>query len=131
MSSRADRGFTILEAVVALAIVGLAGVAALEAVGGEIRGIDRAREAYTTAALAQDRLATITVLPPEDLNPLPDSLARGTFAEPFKDYRWTATLHPLFGERDIYELIVAIDSDHAHYTVATRLYRPVPRPGAS
>ena len=100
MSSRADRGFTILEAVVALAIVGLAGVAALEAVGGEIRGIDRAREAYTTAALAQDRLATITVLPPEDLNPLPDSLARGTFAEPFKDYRWTATLHPLFGERD-------------------------------
>ena len=131
MSGRADRGFTILEAVVALAIVGLAGVAALEAVGGEIRGIDRAREAYTTAALAQDRLATITVLPPEELNPLPDSLARGTFTQPFTDYRWTATLHPLFGERDIYELIVAIDSDRAHYTVATRLYRPVPRPGAS
>ena len=132
MSTRAEHGFTILEAVVALAIVGLAGVASLEAVGGEIRGIDRAREAYTTAALAQDRLAAITTLPPEDLNPLPDSLGRGTFAEPFTSYRWTATLRPLSGERDMYELAVAIDSDRAHYAVATRLYRPhVPALGSS
>ncbi len=132
MSTRAEHGFTILEAVVALAVVGLAGVAALEAVAGEIRGIDRAREAYTTAALAQDRLAAITVLPPEDLNPLPDSLGRGAFAEPFTSYRWTATLRPLSGERDMYELAVAIDSDRAHYAVATRLYRPhVPALGSS
>jgi len=132
VSTRAEHGFTILEAVVALAIVGLAGVASLEAVGGEIRGIDRAREAYTTAALAQDRLAAITTLPPEDLNPLPDSLGRGTFAEPFTSYRWTATLRPLSGERDMYELAVAIDSDRAHYAVATRLYRPhVPALGSS
>jgi len=132
VSTRAEHGFTILEAVVALAVVGLAGVAALEAVAGEIRGIDRAREAYTTAALAQDRLAAITVLPPEDLNPLPDSLGRGAFAEPFTSYRWTATLRPLSGERDMYELAVAIDSDRAHYAVATRLYRPhVPALGSS
>ncbi len=132
MSTRAEHGFTILEAEVALAVVGLAGVAALEAVAGEIRGIDRAREAYTTAALAQDRLAAITVLPPEDLNPLPDSLGRGAFAEPFTSYRWTATLRPLSGERDMYELAVAIDSDRAHYAVATRLYRPhVPALGSS
>jgi len=131
MSRPGSEGFTILEAVVALAIVGLSGVAALEAVAGEIRGIDRAREAYTTAALAQDRLAAIAVLPMENLNPLPDSLAHGTFAAPFKNYRWTATLRPLFGESDMYDVIVTIDGDRAHYSVATRLYRPGPRTGAS
>src|SRR5258706_3700438 len=82
VSTRAEHGFTILEAVVALAIVGLAGVAALEAVGGEVRGIERARGAYTTAALAQDRVAAVTLLPPGDLDPLPDSPRRGTFAQP-------------------------------------------------
>src|SRR6266511_768937 len=77
MSSRAEHGFTILEAVVALAIVGLAGVAALEAVGGEIRGVERARDAYTTAALAQHRMAEITTLAPEHLDPRPESVTRG------------------------------------------------------
>ena len=126
MSSRGNRGFTILEAVVALAIVGLSGVATLEAVGGEIRGVEREREAYTSAVLAQDRLAAITVVPPEALNPLPDSLARGTFAAPLTDYHWTATLRPVFGQRDIYELTVDVGSDRGAYTVVTRLYRPMP-----
>jgi prepilin-type N-terminal cleavage/methylation domain-containing protein len=125
MSSRGNRGFTILEAVVALAIVGLSGVAALEAVGGEIRAIERACEAYTSAVLAQDRLAAIAVVPPEALNPLPDSLARGTFAAPFTSYHWTATLRPVFGQRDIYELTVDVDSDRSAYGVVTRLYRPM------
>jgi prepilin-type N-terminal cleavage/methylation domain-containing protein len=129
MSSRGNRGFTILEAVVALAIVGLSGVATLEAVGGEIRGVERAREAYTSAVLAQDRLAAITVVPPETLNPLPDSLARGTFGAPFAAYHWTATLRPVFGQRDIYELTVDVSSDRSAYRVVTRLYRPMPDQG--
>ena len=126
MSSHTTRGFTILEAVVALAIVGLSGVAALEAVGGETRSIDRSREAYITSALAQDRLAAVTILPPEDLNPLPDSLARGTFPEPFRDYRWTVTFEPVPGQRDLYDIAVVVTGARSDYTVTARLYRPMP-----
>jgi len=121
-----NRGFTILEAVVALAIVGLSGVAALEAVAGETRSIDRAREAYTLSALAQDRLAVVTILAPEDLNPLPDSLARGEFREPFKAYRWTTSLEPISGQRDLYDVSVAVTGLRSDYRVAARIYRPRP-----
>jgi len=121
-----NRGFTILEAVVALAIVGLSGVAALEAVAGETRSIDRAREAYTLSALAQDRLAVVTILAPEDLNPLPDSLARGAFPKPFNGYRWTTSLEPISGQRDLYDVSVAVTGARSDYRVTARIYRPRP-----
>jgi len=123
---RDRRGFTILEAVIALAIVGLAGVAALEALGGELRAADRAGSVSTAAALAQDRLAALTVLPALDLSPLADSLARGAFSEPFADYRWSATVRPALGEADLYDVAVAVAGRGTDYTVATRLYRPRP-----
>ena len=126
MLSRADSGFTILEAVIALAIVGLAGVAALEALGGELRAADRAAEAYTASALAQDRLAAVALLAPRGFSPLADSLARGTFASPFSAYRWTATAQPVLGERELYEVTVSITGARTDYSVTTRLYRPVP-----
>jgi prepilin-type N-terminal cleavage/methylation domain-containing protein len=124
--SSTNRGFTILEAVVALAIVGLSGVAALEAVGGETRSIERAREAYTLSALAQQRLAVVTILAADDLNPIPDSLARGTFPEPFKDYRWTTKLEPILGQRDLYDAVVLVTGARSDYSVTARLYRPKP-----
>lgn len=128
MSRRAEAGFTILEAVIALAIVGLAGVSALEAVGGELRTADRAIEAYTVAALAQDRLAMVSLVSPRAMSPFPDSLARGTFGEPFERFRWTAKVEPVSGARELYDVTVTITGGGGRpdYTLATRLYRPVP-----
>ena len=126
MSIRGRRGFTILEAVIALAIVGLAGVSALEAMGAEVRAADRAAEAYTLAALAQDRLAVIALVSPRALSPLPDSLARGTFPPPFEMYRWTDSVQPLAGGRWLYDVTVTISGDRRDYTARTRLYRPLP-----
>ncbi|HEY6158229.1 MAG TPA: type II secretion system protein [Gemmatimonadales bacterium] len=125
--SRPDRrGFTLLEAVVALTILGLAGVAALEALGAEVRGAERARTASTAAALAQDRVAAVALVPPRDLDALPDSFARGTFGPPFSDYHWTARVQPVLGEADLYEVRVEVSSDAAPYTLVTRVYRPRP-----
>lgn len=126
MLSRVRRGFTILEAVVALAIVGLAGVSALEAVGGELRAAERAADAYVASALAQDRLAAVGLLAARDFAHLPDSLRRGAFAPPFGGYRWTATAEPVVGERELYEVTVSIGGDRPSYTLTTRMYRPVP-----
>jgi prepilin-type N-terminal cleavage/methylation domain-containing protein len=126
VSTRVRRGFTILEAVVALAIVGLAGVSALEAVGGELRAAQRAADAYVTSALAQDRLAAVGLLASRDFAHLPDSLARGVFAPPFAAYRWTATAEPVSGERELYEVTVSIAGDRSTHALTTRMYRPVP-----
>lgn len=126
MRRRDRRGFTILEAVIALAIVGLAGVAALEALGGELRAADRAGSVSTAAALAQDRLAALAMVPALDLSPFADSLARGTFSEPFADYRWSATVQPVLGEANLYGVTVMVSGLGTDYTVATRLYRPRP-----
>lgn len=119
------RGFTLLEAVVAMAVLGLAGVAALEALGGELRVTERARSATTAAALAQNRLAVLTLLPRSALDPLTGSLARGAFQTPFTDYRWTTTVRPVLGEKDLYDVMVEVTSDAGHISVATRLFRPV------
>jgi prepilin-type N-terminal cleavage/methylation domain-containing protein len=126
MRRRDRRGFTILEAVIALAIVGLAGVAALEALGGELRAAERAGAVSTAAALAQDRLAAIAMVPAPDLGRLPDSLARGAFTEPLTDYRWRASVRPVLGERDLYDATVAVTGRGSEYSVTTRLYRPRP-----
>jgi type II secretory pathway pseudopilin PulG len=126
VSTLGRRGFTILEAVVALALVGLTSIAALEALGGEVRAAGRAADAYAASALAQDRLAAVALIGPADLVHLPDSVARGVFAAPFTRYRWTATAQPVLGERELYDVTIAIASAGTDYVVATRLFRPVP-----
>ena len=123
MRKAGRRGFTILEAVAALAILGIAGVAALEAVGGELRAAERARSVGVAAALAQDRVAAITLLEMDDLQPLGDSLAEGTFPPPFGDFRWTAVVRPVFGRSDLYDVRVEVANAATRYAVATRLYR--------
>ena len=124
-----SRGFTLLEAVAALAILGIAGVAALEAVGGELRAAERARSVVVASALAQDRLAAITLLLRGDLQSLPDSLVHGAFPSPFEDYEWAASVRPRFGERDLYDVTVEVFSRTTRYALTTRLYR-VARTGA-
>ncbi|MGE5731089.1 MAG: type II secretion system protein, partial [Gemmatimonas sp.] len=56
------RGITLLEAVVAIAIVGMTSVAALEAAGGEMRTAERARRAIEVEALASSRLEFMDLL---------------------------------------------------------------------
>jgi len=126
MSKLDRRGFTLLEAVVALAVLGLAGVAALEAMGGQLRAAERAKSATTAAALAQDRLATVALLLRSELDPVRDSIARGTFQPPFAQYRWRISIRPVLGEVDLYDVMVEVTSDAGRINVATRIFRPPP-----
>jgi len=122
--SRDRRGFTILEAVVALAIIGFAAVAAVEAVASELRAADRAVMAYTFAALAQDRLTAVAILEGDEVNVLPDSIARGAFLAPFDGFRWTTSASPTLGQHDMYDVTITVANERRDYTVVTRLYRP-------
>lgn len=118
------RGFTLLEALVAVLIVGLAGVAALETVGAELRTASRARHTLHAAALAEYRLETLRVLPPGELRSLPDSLADGAFAPPLEGYRWAASAREVPGEPGLYDARVTVRWSGGSFPLETRLYRP-------
>ena len=126
MRSSDRRGFTLLEAMIAVVIVGLAGVAALETVGAELRTASRTRHALHATALAEHRMETLRVLPPSGLRTLPDSLERGTFAPPLERYGWTATVREVPGEAGLYDAQVVVRWDGGSFPLRTRLYRPDP-----
>lgn len=118
------RGFSLLEAVIAMAVVSLAAVAALAALGAELRSARMARETLTTAALAEYRLQTVHLLPPDQLRLLPDSVESGTFAPPFDAFRWTVAVRPVAGIDALYQAEVAVTGAEGQSTLSTRLYRP-------
>ena len=123
MSMRARAGFSLLEAVVALAIVGVTAVAALGSVGAEIRAAEDARIALEAEALAVQQLALIEILTGEDLQRLPDSLARGRFDPPFERYRWTASTTPVLGEEGLTAVQVDVEWSSGSFPLRTLLYR--------
>ncbi len=125
-----EHGFTLLEVVVALAIIGIAGVAALEAFGAEVRAADKADQGLPAVALAQERLGRLALLATPELARVPDSLAGGTFPAPFDAYAWRATAGAVTGERDLYEVAVVVTWDRGAYELRTRWYRPMPILGA-
>jgi type II secretion system protein I len=134
MSRRPDRrgasaGFTLIEAVLALAIVGMTAAAVTGAVGAQLRTADRARHALEAAALAEQRLAGLRLVEPGQLRPLPDSLAAGRFAAPFADYTWTAASQPVRGEPDLFDLWVTVTWEGGAYPLRSRVHRPPLRAG--
>lgn len=124
--SRAVRrdGFTVLEAAVALMIVGMVTVATLSTFAAQTRAAEQARRGREVVALAKHRLAYVELLAAEDLDVLPDSLARGRFDPPFERYEWTATARRVTGEEGLVEIHVQVSSSEGSYDLRTRLYRP-------
>lgn len=119
-------GFVLLEAVVALAIISLFAIGLLSMVGAQVRGTDRATVLLLERALAEDRLMAAGMLDNEDLNDLPDSLATGTFAEPFEDFTWTLTVTPVEEEYDLFNTDVLITG--RGYTLPMQKLVHQPRP---
>jgi general secretion pathway protein I len=84
---RDDRGFSLIEALIAFAILAVVLVALYEAMGTSLKGFDRAAETEEALLIAQsqlDRLTAMKTPPAEDL--------QGTIdGAPF---RWRATITP-------------------------------------
>jgi prepilin-type N-terminal cleavage/methylation domain-containing protein len=122
--THARRGFTLLEAAVALTIVSLTAVGALAAIAAELRTADRARHLVEAESLATQRLGTIELLALGEPAALPDSLAHGTFAPPLDDYRWAASERLVLGAGELVDLTVQIAWPDGAYRLTKRLYRP-------
>ena len=117
-------GFTLLEAVVSLAIVGTVSIGALEAYAVEARAAARARESAPAAALARERLARLERLDAHLLLTLPESLSRGAFSAGPISYEWAAAVRAVAGEPDLYELVVDVRWPDGAVALLGRSYRP-------
>jgi len=117
-------GFTLMEVIVAVIIVGMTSVATLSAFATELRTAEKSRYALEAASLAQNRIAMLELVPPEDVIALPDSSQAGHFDPPFEHYAWTGALTPVINESDLFDATVQVTWDNGSYTLATRMYRP-------
>jgi len=123
MERPGQRGFVLLEAVVALAILGVASIALLQVRAQQIRVATQAQELLTAQALAEDRIAAFRVLDYELLAEPPDSLMEGTFPPPFQDFRWTAQVALMEDEYDLFGVRVEVMGPNESFPLRTLLHR--------
>src|SRR5690606_33660633 len=97
---RVRSGFVLLEALIALAIVGIMVVSLLAATSSQLRTAGKAGNMLTARSLAEERMAVLRSLEYNALVDPPDSLLAGAFGEPFDGYAWRAEIVPLEDEYD-------------------------------
>lgn len=124
--SRARRGFSLLEAVAAIAIVGMTSVAALEAVGGDMRTAERSKRAIEAEALGTSRLEFLDLMTDRELQSLPDSVTTGRFAKPLDEYAWTTTSKPVSDQAGVYDVRVTVSWPSGSYVLRSYQYRVPP-----
>jgi type II secretory pathway pseudopilin PulG len=127
---RARRGVSLLEAIAALAIVGITAISALATVGAEMKTAERARRAIIVEALATERQSFVGLLTDRDLLNLPDSVAKGQFDPPMDEYKWSTTATPSSSYAGLYDVTVAITWPEgagigSYATTASQYRRPV------
>lgn len=126
-SDRVRRGFVLLEAVVALAIIGLVAVALLSTTSAQLRTASKAGVLLTARSLAEDRIAAIRFLNYDDLSDLPDSLAEGRFPPPFDEFEWTTIVEEMEDEYDLFGAEVTVTGRGETFPLRTLVHaaRPV------
>jgi Tfp pilus assembly protein PilV len=128
MARRSDRarrrrgGFTMLEAVVSLAIVAIVCVGILGAYAGSLRADTVAVGRLPLAALAVERLARVE-LEPGSLLRLPDSTARGAFTGAYEGVRWQVTTRAVSRVPGLVEIDVRVYDAGDSYMLRTRRWR--------
>lgn len=115
-----ERGFSLLEVVVALALVGLTVIGALNVATSDLRASRAAAEQLEAASLVEDVLEELT-LAARDGTIRIESRDGGGFPPPLDQYRWVARSRAVDYERDLAELTVTVQWPHGSISVATRL----------
>lgn len=126
-SCRADAGrtagFTLLEVLVALAVLGVALVAAVEGIAATTRGAVAVRRSLAAVALAEARLEELALLPADSLAGYA-RLQRGRFAPPFGEFGWRALATRDSADATLLRAAVLVEWPAGEYTLETVFYRP-------
>jgi type II secretory pathway pseudopilin PulG len=124
--SESRRGFVLLEAVVALAIIGLVAIALLSTTSSQLRTASKATVLLTARSLAEDRIAAIRFLNYDDLSRLPDSLVAGRFPPPFDAFEWTTVVEEMEDEYDLFGAEVVVNGLGESFPLRTLVHAPRP-----
>lgn len=118
----AEQGFTLVEVVVALVILGMAVVAMLEATSGTLRtqaAVERSREAV---ALAEWRMNHLAALPVESLTTFLVGRSGEVVLEE-RRYVWKAVVRPAGGGEHLLEAAVVLEWEGGSVALETVLFR--------
>jgi type II secretory pathway pseudopilin PulG len=126
MISRRREGFVLLEAVVALAILGVASIVLLQVRAQQIRVATQARELLTAQALAEDRISAVRMLDYQLLADPPDSLMSGIFPPPFQEFSWSTQVALMEDEYDLFGVEVEVLGPAERFPLRTLIHRPRP-----
>ncbi len=129
-SDGAEPGFTLIEALVALAILGTAVIGAVGALRGGLRTQAGVDAHITAVALAERRMMELDALPRDSLRVYGGGRS-GAFEAPFSDYGWTVRARQVdAGPDGLLEILVRVAWAGGVYDLATTVYRPDPLPRA-
>ena len=116
-------GFSLLEAVVALVIVGTASAAAYAAFAADAGAASGERASAPAVAIATEQMAQLQLLDAHTLLAIPDSLRRGQVAVGATGYEWHADARAVPTEYGLYELAIDVRWKTGTYALRTRTYR--------
>jgi prepilin-type N-terminal cleavage/methylation domain-containing protein len=123
VSTRADAGFTLPEALVALVIVAAALVPLLGAAAGAVRAQAEVGAALEAVALAEARMAALELLPADSVAGYGEPRT-GAFEAPFAHYRWRALVRPADGTPGVLQAAVVVEWDRGEFALETFFRRP-------
>ena len=113
------KGFTLLEALVALTVLSLVGVSAMGVIGSDLRAASRAREGLAAMAVGEEILGRIALLDGNGLTALPDSLRRGAVTVDGERFEWKATATDRLEDPELVTVAVTVTSAGGDRTLTT------------
>jgi prepilin-type N-terminal cleavage/methylation domain-containing protein len=121
-SAAGRRGFTLLEALVALMILAMAVTAALGAFGAGLRTAGSVHSHANGVRLAEARLSELALLSPDSLVYYADDRA-GPFGEPMSGFGWHARVTRVVGTEGLLRAVVTVTWADGEYRLATEYFR--------
>ena len=122
-SAPVRRGFTLLESLVALVVIGLAAAVAMEALAGALRGEGQVGRHLEAVALAEAAMDELALVPRDSLRSWAESRTL-SHPRPFDRYRARARLREVPGSASLVEAGVTVEWRGGEYSLATVFYRP-------
>ena len=124
MTRAAEQGFTLVESMIALAMVGLVAVAVLGQIGTTSAAAANSVAALTATSLAQARLDSLQLLDADRLLAPAAAEASGRFAPPNEAYTWSFEAERLRGEPALIDASIDVAWSDGSVALRTRWYRP-------
>lgn len=122
-SAGSEGGFTLLEVIVAIVVLGVAVAATNHSVGLGLRAQGAVRGHLEAVALAETRMNELILLPRDSL-PGYRVPREGGFAPPHEEFRWQALVRPDSASPRLVRAAVRVEWPGGSYSLETAVYRP-------